>query len=78
MTVTLVVPPHIRAVISSMLRVDVETGAVLGARIVHTEGGDLRLLGIGDLGSPARFLCPTEVRRADRCFARVRTAPRGD
>ena len=47
MTVTLVVPPHIRAVISSMLRVDVETGAVLGARIVHTEGGDLRLLGIG-------------------------------
>ena len=47
MTVTLVVPPHIRAVISSMLRVDAETGAVLGARIVHTEGGDLRLLGIG-------------------------------
>ena len=47
MTVTLVVPPHIRAVVSSMLRVDVETGAILGARIVQTEGGDLRLLGIG-------------------------------
>ena len=30
-----------------MLRVDVETGAVLGARIVQTEDGDLRLLGIG-------------------------------
>ena len=47
MTVTLVVPPHIRGVIESMLRVDAETGAVLGARIVQTEGGDLRLLGMG-------------------------------
>ena len=46
MTVTLVVPSHIRAVVESMLRVDVETGAVLGARIVQTESGDLRLLGI--------------------------------
>ena len=47
MTVTLVVPPHIRAVISSMLRVETETGAVLGARIVRTKGGAVRLLGIG-------------------------------
>ena len=53
MTVTLVVPPHIRAVVSSMLRVDVETGAILGARIVQTEGGDLRLLGIGIWEVPA-------------------------
>ena len=47
MTVTLVVPSHIRGVVESMLRVDVETSAVLGARIVRTGGGDLRLLGIG-------------------------------
>ena len=47
MTVTLVVPSHIRGLVESMLRVDVETGAVLGARIVRTGGGDLRLLGIG-------------------------------
>ena len=47
MTVTLVVPPQIGDAVESMLRVDVETGAVLGARMVQTEGGDLRLLGIG-------------------------------
>ena len=47
MTVTLVVPAQIAAAVESMLRVDVETGAVLGARIVRTEAGDLRLLGIG-------------------------------
>lgn len=47
MSVTLVVPPHIRTVILSMLRVNVETGAVLGARIVKTKDGNLRLLGIG-------------------------------
>ena len=47
MTVTLVVPPQIADAVESMLRVNVETGAVLGARMVHTEGGDIRLLGIG-------------------------------
>ena len=46
-TVTLVVPPQIGDAVESMLRVDVETGAVLGARMVQTEGGDLRLLAIG-------------------------------
>lgn len=47
MTVTLVLPPQLAAAAESMLRVNLETGAVLGARIVRTEGGDLRLLGIG-------------------------------
>ena len=46
-TVTLVVPAPITATVESMLRVNVETGAVLGARIVQTKGGDLRLLAIG-------------------------------
>ena len=42
--VTLVVPAPITAAVECMLRVNVEMGAVLGARIVQTEGGDLRLL----------------------------------
>ncbi|MYC90518.1 MAG: ThiF family adenylyltransferase [Gemmatimonadetes bacterium] len=47
MTVTLVVPAPITATAKRMLRANVETGAVLGARIVQTEGGNLRLLAIG-------------------------------
>ena len=47
MTVTLVVPAPITDIAKRMLRAKVETGAVLGARIVQTEGGDLRLLAIG-------------------------------
>lgn len=46
-TVTLVVPDPITTTIKQMLRVKVETGAVLAARIVRTERGAVRLLATG-------------------------------
>ena len=62
MTVTLVVPAPIAATAERMLRGNLETGAVLGARIVRTVGGDLRLLAIGIWEVPRNAYV---LRRAD-------------
>lgn len=44
MTVTLVIPPEIRSDFDDLLRLDVESGAVLLVRLVECDNGDRRLL----------------------------------